>query len=339
MGKCKCKNRTRIVSDVVNSMDGKCCRDVCVDPICGEPDVLSLMAPLIYDEIGINLCATFTSTVVLPAGATVDNASIRAINATFTDGAGGVTIAPIPGRPNCTEVTMTDITVQFALNLYDANCNLITTTYPTAVYLPPGTDAETYDADTNPNTVTLELFTPYGVSYDTTVDPPTPVINYVGFSETNDTVSQGLNMYTRAKLLDFDITGTIATLTVGLTFIIQSLYFAGYKVKSEGKLDTPKGSLITPENSDCMRFVAGELLDLAIKPLDLGWPNCEQRYKRACRSNVNTCGGDCSGNDKKGRCQTCNNLHEGMENMSGHLEMEPREEGPFLRIGSIDEDE
>ena len=102
-------------------------------------------------------------------------------------------------------------------------------------------------------------------------------------------MTQGLNMYSRGKLLDFNIAGD--TITVGLTLVIQSLYFAGYKVKSEGKIDTPKGSIITPENSDCMRFVAGDLLDLAIKPLDLGAPYNEQYLKKECfNPNVDTCG-------------------------------------------------
>ena len=55
-GKCGCS--TRIVSQAVKNMPHGC-TDVCVNPICGDPSVLSIMAPLIYDEIGINLCATF----------------------------------------------------------------------------------------------------------------------------------------------------------------------------------------------------------------------------------------------------------------------------------------
>jgi 3-dehydroquinate dehydratase-2 len=32
---------------------------MCANPVCGEPKVLSVMAPLLYDEIGINLCTDF----------------------------------------------------------------------------------------------------------------------------------------------------------------------------------------------------------------------------------------------------------------------------------------
>ena len=38
---------------------GKDC-DVCVSPGCGEPENLSIYSPIIYDEVGINLCRTIT---------------------------------------------------------------------------------------------------------------------------------------------------------------------------------------------------------------------------------------------------------------------------------------
>jgi len=51
-GRCGCRNR--IVSSTVQKLQ-QGCTDVCVTPQCGSPEVLSLMAPLIYDEIGINM--------------------------------------------------------------------------------------------------------------------------------------------------------------------------------------------------------------------------------------------------------------------------------------------
>ena len=55
MAKCKCSKcgSTRIVSNIVQNMPNGCF-DVCTNPICGSPDELSILAPLIYDEIGIN---------------------------------------------------------------------------------------------------------------------------------------------------------------------------------------------------------------------------------------------------------------------------------------------
>jgi hypothetical protein len=156
-----------------------------------------------------------------------------------------------------------------------------------AVYLPPSTTAETYDEETNPTSVELEIFTPYGISY-TDSSNPTPILNYIGFAKGSNMITQGLNLYGMAKVIDLDEDDS--TVTMGLTLVLQSMYFAGYKVHSRGKIEVPKGCIISQENSDCRRFVAGELLNLEIKPLDLGAPLYEERTKidhsekRACGS-------------------------------------------------------
>lgn len=298
MAKCKCSNRTRISSNMVQKMASGCV-DVCANPICGDPEKLSLMAPLIYDEIGINLCATFDLGVdISETYPTVTTASIKAIDATYAYGPEGVQIESLAGRPNCYRITLSDITVQFAMDLYDNAGRLVDTIFPTAVYLPPSITAPTYDEDTNPTSVELEIFAPYGLSYDTTVTPPTPVINYLGFTQNTNFVRQGMNLYGIAKLLDFDTVDSTAT--VGLTLVLQSLYFAGYCVKSAGKIDVPKGSILPADNSECMRFVAGDLLNLAIKPLDL----CEN----GCQGTGSSCGCGCDcicGNDIGGSNNDC----------------------------------
>lgn len=289
MGRCKCSNRQRIVSNVCQCMNpgGAGCMDVCTNPIVGDPSLLGIMAPLIYDEIGINLCTTFDLGAEIEGTyPTATNATVSVINATYEYGEDNVQIEAITGRPNCSLITLSNITVQFAVRIYDCCCRLLDTIYPTAVYLPSDITAPTYDEDTNPSSVELELFTPYGFAYDLTGDAPTPIIRFMGFSEENATLSQGVNLFANAKLLDFSTDD--CTATVGLTLVLQSLYFAGYKVASAGKIDIPKGSIIAPDNSDCMRFVAGDLLNLAIKPLDLGNPGNEQCYKKDC--NTGGCG-------------------------------------------------
>lgn len=289
MAKCKCGTRPRIVSDVVRSMkkNGNC-RDVCANPICGDPNMLGIFAPLIYDEIGINLCTSFAIGIDVAAEyPTAVTASVRVIRAVYAYGGTGVTIEAITGRPNCYVVTLSNLTVEFALNLYDSACRLVGTVYPSAVYLPSDTASDTYDADTNPGSVELELFAPYGPSCFG--DPLSPIINYIGMTSENNSLRQGINLYSMAKLLDFSADDS--TVTVGLTLVLQSLYFAGYKVKSAGKIDVPKGSILQADHSDCMRFVAGDLLNLAIKPLDLGAPLCEEQYKQECCSTSNVCGG------------------------------------------------
>ncbi len=312
MGKCKCGSKPRIVSSMVQLMNqgggsgngGNSVQNVCANPICGQPKLLSLFAPLIYDEIGINLCTTFDiGTDIATTYPTVTNATIKVIGATYEYGADGVLIEAITGQPNCYVVTLSGITVQFAMNLYDAACRLVDTLYPTAVYLPPDITAETYDEDTNPTSVELAIFAPYGLSYDTTGAAPAPIINDIGFGSENNMVRQGLNLYHMAKLLDFSTDDSTAT--VGLTLVLQSLYYAGYQVTSQGRIDVPKGSIITPDNSDCMRFVAGDLLDLAIKPLDLSEPPCpnhDGKGNSAGSSNCPNCVGGSFGNTASGNC-------------------------------------
>lgn len=312
MANCKkgnCGGSNSICSPVVQSINNGCL-DVCVNPICAEPTVLGLMAPLIYDEIGINLCTTFEiGTDISTRYPTAVSANISVLNMTYTCGDDNVEIEAISGRPNCYSITLSNITVTFALNIYDASCRLLTTLYPTAVYLPSCTAAPTYDEDTNPTSVTLEIFAPYGLAVDDACSP-TRIINYVGFTSDNNFVRQGVNIFGIPKLIDFDITDDTAT--VGLTIVLQSLYFAGYNVESAGRINTPKGSLIPEDNSDCMEFVAGNLLDLAIKPLDLNPPACEGQYKESCTSPVN-CGGCQQGTAQQGNLvqQTNGNDRQG----------------------------
>lgn len=165
-GKCGCG--TRIISNVVQNIrqngqsacgcTGNGCKDECASPICGSPNYLSIMAPLIYDEIGINLCATAEiGTDIATTYPTATTATARVVNVSFDYGTGGVLIDSIAGRQNCYVVTLTNLTVELALNLYDVNCRLLGTVYPSIAYLPSETTAATYDADTNPTSVELDI--------------------------------------------------------------------------------------------------------------------------------------------------------------------------------------
>lgn len=291
MAKCRsCKCGNRIISNACKKVkDG--CFDVCTTPICEDPSVLSIYAPLVYDEIGINLCTTFDLETDLSTRCqTVASACAQILDISYDYGENNVEIEPITGRPNCYLVTLSNLLVNFAVSFYDDSCRLVDTEYVSAVYLPPETDADTYDEDTNPSSVTLEIFAPYGVSYDPAVggNNPTMALNFIGFMTTDNFVRQGLNLYAIPKVLNLDVDED--TITVGLTLVLQSLYFAGYKVNSEGKINIPKGSLIPEEESDCRRFVAGELLNLTIKPLDLGSPGNEEDLKEDCEEDKGCCG-------------------------------------------------
>ena len=289
MAKCKCGLRPRIVSNVCQCMNrnGENCFDVCSAPMIGDPNLLGIMAPLIYDEIGINLCTSAELGVdVQTTYPTATSATVSVVDLSYDYGAGDVEIEALAGRPNCCLITLSNITVTFAVRVFDCCCKLLGTLYPTALYLPSDATAPTYDEDTNPSSVELELFAPYGYAYDVTGETPTPLINAITFAGGGNQAGQGINLFANAKLLDFSTEDS--TVTIGLTLVLQSLYYAGYKVQSAGKIDIPKGSIITPDNSDCRRFVAGDLLNLAIKPLDLGMPNNEQCLKKDC--NPEACG-------------------------------------------------
>lgn len=282
----KCGCSTKITSPVVKNLPCGC-MDVCVTPVCADPSTLGILAPLIYDEIGINLCATFAlGTDISTTYPTAAKANIQLIDLSYTYGDDGVQINPISGRPNCYQITLSNLTASFAMNLYDSDCRIQGTIFPTAVYLPSDTTAATYSEDTNPSSVTVELFAPYGISYNTG-DETTAALSFIGFQSDNNAIRQGINLMALPKLIAFDTDNDTAT--VGLTLIVQSLYYAGYNVATSGKIKTPKGSIVTPDNTDCMQFVAGELLNLAIKPLELGPPSFEECLKQDCNPGV-SCG-------------------------------------------------
>ena len=75
--------------------------------------------------------------------------------------------------------------------------------------------------------------------------------------------------------------------------VLQSAYFTGYKIESAGKVEIPKGSIIQSENSECLRFVAGDLLNLEIKPLDLGAPYFDECNKKSCKKKESACSECC----------------------------------------------
>ena len=82
------------------------------------------------------------------------------------------------------------------------------------------------------------------------------------------------------KILHFDT--TTPSLTVGITFYIKSVYFSQYLIPHNGRAVVPKGSVVPDEDSVCLDFVSGDLLDYEIKPLELGPPKYEENLKNEC---------------------------------------------------------
>lgn len=155
---CKCCSK-RYVSCGIDKK-GKCL-DVCTDPICGDPDCLTVLTPVVYDELGINLCRNIP--LELPV-TNVDSISVQVMDITFdTTGDTAVTAVPINGRPNCYLITLTNLSVTFYVTLYDCARRVLGTQTVTANYLPADDTSADYDymdEDTNPTSVELEIFAP-----------------------------------------------------------------------------------------------------------------------------------------------------------------------------------
>ena len=254
------------------------CTDLCSSPLCGDPNLLSIYTPVVYDEIGINICQTLTvDNTTFPTLTTAEKAVVQVLNISFANSE----ITPISGRPNCTEITLQNIAVTLLIRLYSCSGQLLGTFVQTSTYLPPTTDAG-YNEDTNPSSVTLELFTPYGISYtlNEAGTGVTPLISYLGFTSGNLSMNQGLNAIAYPKVLNLNVANS--EITVGLTLIISSVFFSQYLIPHQGKVRVPKGSLETTDDSLCLNFVNGDLLNLNIKPLELGPPLCEEKLKKDC---------------------------------------------------------
>lgn len=257
------------------------CQDVCVNPICGTPDSLTLLAPVVYDELGVNLCRSIP--ISIPAEASnASSVSVQVLDVSFTGNTATTTVEPINGRPNCYLVTLTNLTVTFLIRYFDCANRILSTDTFTAVYLPYSSsqpDYAYYDEDTNPASIEVEIFAPYGVAYELT-NPPTPSIHYVGFGMNNNSVAQGLNMMAIPKILNFDPAAD--EITVGLSVLLESIYFIQYLIPHNGKAVVPKACPQPDDDTLCMDFVCGDLLELSIKPLELGPPKCEGRLKTPC---------------------------------------------------------
>ncbi|MBQ7707870.1 MAG: hypothetical protein IJT72_08850 [Lachnospiraceae bacterium] len=286
-----CNQNQRTINNETVNNKGACCgaTDVCLNPQCGDPRLLSLLAPVIYDEVGINVCQTIT----LPEGFLTDYptayyATAEVIDISLETAATEATsVTPIATRPNCYNVTLTNLTVNFAIKLYDYGRRLLATlSLPGIVYLPSDVTDPGYDSETNPTSTSFDIFAPYGISY-VGGDITTPELNIIGFADTNNTVAQGLNVMALPKVLDFDPTSE--DITIGLTIICNSLYFNAYRIPHDGKAIATKGSLVTDDDSIRMEFVEGSLLDRNIKPLELCNP-CDTKNPNL-NDDINNCGG------------------------------------------------
>ncbi len=256
-----------------------CRRDVCNDAICGMPEFLSIYAPVVYDEVGVNVCREVTVPAdVLANFPTTECVSVDVINIDLAGTDDAVSTIDDSLRPNCFKITLTNILVTLKIKLYDKCHKYLGSTTITVNYLPgstTSTDYDYYSEKTNPSNVTFELFAPYGVGINEGGDY---YFNIVGMYENNNTVVNGVNLSGTAKAMNFDeVTGVFSA---GLSLFVRTLYYEVYEIPYIGKSKPVKVNLRDNSENACIKFVESGLLSKEIKPLELAPPKCEGRLKK-----------------------------------------------------------
>lgn len=248
------------------------CNDICVNPPTGQPKSLTLLAPVVFDECGINLCKV----VQRPVFCNPDICSIqlRVVDIDWNMGRTDHSsrIETLRSRPHCSRITLSGIRVKFAVTLLDRCHTIIDSFMMVEEYLPSSVDDCCYDESANPCSLSFELYTPYGLSY-LNQDPPCPTINFFGMEEAgscgigNNMLRQGVGAQALAKVVRFDLEDGVIAL--GLTIYLKSVYFVQYRVPHEGLAVPPKCAAIIDQCDACKDFVEGDLLSLNVRPLDL----------------------------------------------------------------------
>lgn len=248
-----------------------CCNDPCdpcVNPPTEAPKCLTLLAPVVYDECGINLCKVMERSVY--CNPQICDIQVRVLDIDFnTTCECGSRAETLRSRPACTRVTLARLKVKLAVQLMDCCHNIIESFVITEEYL-PSMDDEYYDEDTNPSSICLELYTPYGLSYETRQNDLIPSINFIGMEQNgccgNNALRQGIVAQALAKVVRFDADRGIVAL--GLTLYLKSLYFVQYRVAHEGLVVPPKCTPYCEKDVNvCKDFVEGCLLSQNISPL------------------------------------------------------------------------
>lgn len=177
-------------------------------PPIGEPKCLTLMAPVVFDENGINLCRvisaeqlvdvcenpTSRTTDILFDGLTADDLNnaahlqLQVVDVDFNfvcpKSCRFSEMRPGKNTPNLTRVILRDIDVTLGVKVLDFNCRVCKEGMMTLRYL-PSDNCPGFDEDTNPSNIAFDLYTPYGVSFASEnpagCNKLVPTINYVGY--------------------------------------------------------------------------------------------------------------------------------------------------------------
>lgn len=246
--------------------------DACVCPPLGEPKHLPILAPVVFDECGINLCREIAiPTNIIEGYPETENIELKVVDIDFNfDHPNGSSVETIARRPNCVRIRLARLCVKFVAKLYDARCRVIAEKCFTVEYLPDQEDPS-YDEDTNPSAVIVELYAPYGVSYFEVCGKCKPVISFLGFvegPESNNSLRQGLVAQALAKVIELDYANGV--IAAGISIYLKSVYFVQYKIEHAGLCVPPKCVPIGDIAEDaCKDFVEGDLLEQSIQPLEV----------------------------------------------------------------------
>lgn len=301
----------------------------------GEPKLLTMMAPVVFDECGINLCRTVNiddlqdicqgdarrQPDILFSGLTkcdlinADKLQLQVVDIdfNFVDPSGNrfSEIQPAKGQPNLSRIILKDIDVTFAVSVIDCGCKVVKQGMMTLRYLGDERDCA-FDPCTNPSCISFDLYTPYGVAYAPEnpmgCNKLVPTINFLGYVNSeqgsgdcggslealfefpvNNGIQQGVSAQALAKVVAYDSD----FIAIGLTLYIKSIYFVQYKFKHEGLTIPPKLAPVEDDNNNCLDFVTGDLLEVSIRPLEVGEDAKSIRDK------------DCGNANEKCSCNPC----------------------------------
>lgn len=239
-----------------------------VAPVPKCPSVLTAMVPAIYDECGINLCRVVTPASALPADTACVEAQVLDVDFNIGE-TEGTTFTCLASRPNCVRITLSNLAVTFRITALDCCGNILQQSVQTVTYLEPDSCSCTSDPDTNPTSITLDMYVPYGLTYSTAgCGAYCPTITFLGpVAGVNNQLEQGLSVQGVAKVIRFD--ACLNQMALGLTLYLRSIYFTQYKLSHQGLAIPPKAVPVEDDETDaCQDFVDGALLAPQICPVN-----------------------------------------------------------------------
>lgn len=253
---------------------------VAMCPPMGEPKLLTMMAPVVFDECGINLCRTVAicdlqdvcsgeprrqCDIVFGGLTKCDLANAEKIQLqvvdidfNFVDPMGNrySEIQPAKCKPNLSRITLKDIDVTFSVSVIDSCCKIVKQGMMTLRYLGDERDCA-YDSCTNPSCIAFDLYTPYGVAF--AAENPSgcnklvPTINFMGYVNgergrgccgeggfAEYPSNNGIQQGVSAQALAKVVAYDDECIAIGLTLYIKAIYFVQYKFRHEGLTVPPK---------------------------------------------------------------------------------------------------